>query len=219
VGVYPIRAIASLKAIENYAAVTMMLSSLSHKSANGNTDAVLYYPGLFDTNMRGSLQNWADDMPAIDKMYRYVLVAGTHPESGQHEHLAVSVLCEVFGVMDGNYSQVHAKHTGSQAEWFVRMAQELDLEVVALFAPAFHLPRAYLTTVKALCKAGIEHQVLLLPRALPMSPVAVLRMLPPFEDGVYTQMALVRGEAHKILAYTDDVATLGELEQYLGLHL
>jgi hypothetical protein len=73
--------------------------------------------------------------------------------------------------------------------------------------------------LKALIKAEIAQDVLLLPRALPMNPVLPLPMVPPFEEDVYIQSELVGGEAKKMLAYTADVATLAELEQYLAIHL
>ncbi len=200
----------------NYAMVSMMLNSLSRVQAEGQS-AILYYPGVFDTKMREHLQDWANDV--FSEAYDYVLVAGHHAEAGQHHFLTTDMVAGVFGPGVGIYCQVHAKHTGEQASWTAQRAQELELDVIELFVPAFHLPRAYLTTLKGLIKAGIDKDVLLLPRALPMDPVVALPMVPPFEDGGYMQRELVGGEAHKLLAYVDDVATLAELEQYLVHHL
>lgn len=215
-GVYPTNVEASPEAMANYAMVSMMLMSLHRREETG-TKAVLYYPGVFDTEMRQRLGDWSLGLDYTS--YDHVLVAGHHAEAGQHHFLTTDVVADVFGPGAGIYCQVHARHTGEQASWTAQKAQELELDVVELFVPAFHLPRAYLTTLKAFIKAGIDKDVLLLPRALPMDPVAALPMVPPFEDGGYMQRELVGGEAHKMLAYIADVATLAELEQYLVHHL
>ena len=215
-GVYPKNIEASAEAMANYAMVSMLLNSLSRVQAEGDS-AVLYYPGVYDTRMKERLGDWASNL--ADEHYDHVLVAGHHAEAGQHAFLTPEVVMEVFGPGVGIYCQVHAAHTGEQASWTAQRADELRLDVIELFVPAFHLPRAYLTTLKALIKANIHRNVLLLPRALPMNPVVALSMVPPFEDGGYTQAELVGGEAKKMLAYVDDVATLAELEQYLALHL
>lgn len=217
--VYPKNVEASPEAMANYAMVSMMMGSLSKVSANAGTDAVLYYPGVFDTDMSHRMNEWWQN--SLPRLFHYVLVAGHHAEAGQHAHLTEDALKHVFEgrTTDPIHSQVHAAHTGEQASWSARMFAELDLEVIELYVPAFHLPRAYLTTVKALNKADIQRQVLLLPRALPMNPDAALPMVPPFEDGFYTQAELVGGEAKKMLDYTADVASLAELKEYLALHL
>lgn len=179
--------------------------------------AVLYYPGVYDTNMKERLEDWARDLFA--EQYDYVLVAGHHAETGQYALLTSHAGADAFGPGVGIYCQLYAAHTAEQASWTAARAEELQLDVIKLFVPSFHLPRAYLTTVRALTTAGIDKDVLLLPRALPMNPVEALPMVSPFEDGGYMQRELVGGEAYKMLDYHADVATLAELEQYLAQHL
>jgi hypothetical protein len=219
VGTYLTNVEASPEALLNYATVSMILSGLSGKTIASNTSAVLYYPGIFDTDVKGNVQKWAKILSASKHAYNHVLVAGHHKESGQHAYLEMSALQAIFGNSLIIRSQVKGETTNVQAAWVAGQVQELKLTAVELYVLPFHLPRAYQTIVKSFYKAGIVENVLLLPRALPLNSLDKMPMTPPYAGGFYSQQELVGGEAKKMLDYKDDVATLKELEQYLALHL
>ncbi|RLK25901.1 DUF218 domain-containing protein [Micromonospora sp. M71_S20] len=102
-----------------------------------------------------------------------------------------------------------APHTGRQAAWIADQAQGLGLASLALAVSPYHLPRAYLTVLKALDRKSLRLPV------IPV-PVAVSPDTPVPETGA-TAYDLVPGEVKRILTYMDEdqIATLGELQQYL----
>ncbi|WP_433222926.1 hypothetical protein ACQP00_24790 [Dactylosporangium sp. CS-047395] len=104
---------------------------------------------------------------------------------------------------------VPAAHTAVQAEWLAGQVDAHGITALALAVSPYHLPRAYLTVLRACERRGLH--VPLLP-----APTAVPPATPVPESGA-TAWDLVPGEVRRILEYTDRgwIAAPDELRRYL----
>ena len=68
----------------------------------------------------------------------------------------------------GVFTQIHAD--AHQVQWTAEMVREHGVHSLTITAPAYHLPRAYLTMLKALW----ESPVVLIPDPTPLSPLAIV---------------------------------------------
>ncbi|WP_373320572.1 hypothetical protein [Rhizocola hellebori] len=143
---------------------------------------------------------------------RYLLVANGNPAEATYVEITLDYLRSLgLRRTEGVHVQAEpAPNTGLQAAWIVSQVQSRGITSLALAISPYHLPRAYLTVLKACNASGVRLPV------IPV-PVAVSPHTPVPETGA-TGYALVPGEVKRILAYMDQgwVATPEELQQYLG---
>jgi hypothetical protein len=153
------------------------------------------------------------------------LIAGHHDEKLVTERFAQEVVCEHFNIIprSGVFSQGRAKHAGDQAQWIAGQVVELDLKSLALFVPAFHMTRVYLTTLEALRRVG--KRIPIIPMPVPLSPFE--KSVMNFDTGElsFCQMDVIHGEADPRMENYQkekgdgshgDVATISEFEEYLA---
>lgn len=143
---------------------------------------------------------------------RFLLLAGCNAQETTADALTLARLRQApFHVqrLDGVQTLPHARHTREQAEWVGDCVAASGVTSLALFAPPYHLLRAYLTLLKTLLTR--QHRLPLIPVPTPLAP----EQLVP-EYGV-PGWALIPGELHRIAAYqaAGHVATLEELRAYL----
>ncbi|RJQ36660.1 hypothetical protein C4552_02070 [Candidatus Parcubacteria bacterium] len=144
---------------------------------------------------------------------RYLLVAPHNRRERTSERLDIARLRQPpynLTRTDGVIWDDHAEHTAEQAQWFARMARAYGIKSAALFAPPYHIVRAYLTFVLRLQLTWT--QVQLIPAPIPVPP---MRISP---ESSATGWALIPGETKRIIQYQHkgDVATLAKLTEYLG---
>ncbi|KXJ99776.1 MAG: hypothetical protein UZ19_OD1000274 [Parcubacteria bacterium OLB19] len=115
------------------------------------------------------------------------------------------------------FTQVHAQHTGQQAEWVAQQVQASEAEAVVIMATSGHITRAFLTQLMAFAKIGVEVPIIPVPHAI--NPCS--RIVPNMsqnhvedEDNAFTQAEFSLSEWYKILNYTNDVAGLAILKKY-----
>lgn len=142
---------------------------------------------------------------------RYLLVANGNPAEDTYVEITLDYL-RTLGLrrVRGVHLQAEpAPNTGLQGAWIVGRVEDLGITSLALTVSAYHLPRVYLTTLKALSRSGIR---------IPLVPDPVT--IPPHTAIPETQATaydLLPGEAERILTYMNRewVATLEELQEYL----
>lgn len=141
----------------------------------------------------------------------YLLIANGNPAEDSYLEITPAYL---RGLGLRRSAGVHlqaepAPHTGRQGAWIVGQVEDLGITSLALTVSAYHLPRVYLTVLKALSQRGIR--IPLLPDPVPISPDTAS------PETRATAYDLLPGEAARILAYMNDhwVATLEELQEYL----
>jgi uncharacterized SAM-binding protein YcdF (DUF218 family) len=142
---------------------------------------------------------------------RFFLVANGNPAEATYADMTLNYLHRLgLRRLDGvRVQQQPAPNTALQAAWIAERVLELGIRSFALTVSPYHLPRAYLTVLKALTERGIR---------IPMIPAPV--HVPPHlkvpETGA-TAYDLLPGEMQRILMYTDNgwVATPEELRAYL----
>jgi hypothetical protein len=113
-------------------------------------------------------------------------------------------------VVDNVCIQPEASNTKDQAEWILSMAREEDIKSLAIFAPIYHLPRAYLTILKTFLKNNFR--IVLVPAPVFISPNIII------PEARIDSWAMFPGEMERVVAYQGkgDVATLGELREYFA---
>lgn len=101
-----------------------------------------------------------------------------------------------------------APNTGLQAGWIAGQVRDLGIGSLQLAVTPYHLPRVYLTVLKALNAIGVR--IPLVPCPVPVSPDAAAP-----ETGVNLR-DLLPGEAHRIVQYASRgwVATIEEFREY-----
>ncbi|MEU6074219.1 ElyC/SanA/YdcF family protein [Micromonospora sp. NPDC047074] len=177
------------------------------RSATAHVDTLVVLTGQGEQwRLTHAIRDWEAD-PGL----RHLLVANGNPAEATYVEITLDHL-RGLGLrrVDGVQIQAEpAPNTGLQAAWIADQARERTSTGLALAASPYHLPRAYLTVLKALSTSGIR---------LPLVPVpvAVPPDTPVPETGA-TAYDLVPGEVSRILTYMDRgwVATLEELRQYL----
>lgn len=141
----------------------------------------------------------------------YLLVANGNPAEETYQQLTLPYVRRLgLRRFDGVHLQAEpAPHTGLQGAWIARQVEALDITSLALTVSPYHLPRVYLTVLKALSRGGIRVPVI--PDPVPVSPDTAS---PETQATAYD---LLPGEAERILTYMNKgwVATLEELQGYL----
>jgi uncharacterized SAM-binding protein YcdF (DUF218 family) len=141
---------------------------------------------------------------------RHLLVANGNPAERTYVPITRDYLAEL-----GLHRQVGvrvqeepAPSTGLQATWIADQVRRLGITSLLLAVTPYHLPRAYLTVLKALNVTGVRIPVL--PYPIPVSPDATA---PETGAGHYE---LLPGEAHRIIEYTARgwVVTVEEFRAY-----
>lgn len=177
------------------------------QSAACHVDALVVASGQGEEwRFTHAIRSWESN-PAL----RHLLVANGNPA----EETYVAITLDYLGSLglrrlDGVCLQAEpAPNTGLQAAWIADRVKDRGITSVALTVSPYHLPRAYLTVLKAFNARGIRLPI------IPV-PVAVSPDTPVPETGA-TAYDLVPGEVNRILTYMDRgwVATPDELQQYL----
>lgn len=171
-------------------------------------DAILVVPGLGeDQRLHAAIKAWESNPSA-----RHFLVAGTNGiEKTQQQPDLDFLRASPFNLKrtEGVETQVSAEHTRDQALWLAGRLKSLNIKSAAFFVTHWHLPRAYMTLLKALLDQGIK---------LPVCPVAVptppSSLVPEYNE---TVVAMSAGEAERIKKYQElgHVTSLKELTDYL----
>ncbi|WP_245675528.1 hypothetical protein [Micromonospora halophytica] len=177
------------------------------QSAAGHVDALVVPTGQGEQwRLTHAIRRWEAN-PGI----RHLLVANGNPAEETYQPVT---LPHVRGLglrrVDGVHLQSEpAPNTGLQAAWIAGQVEALGITSLALAISPYHLPRVYLTVLKALSRGGIR--IPLVP-----DPVPILPDTPAPETGA-TAYDLLPGEAERIVRYMDEgwVATLPELQRHL----
>jgi uncharacterized SAM-binding protein YcdF (DUF218 family) len=183
-------------------AVTMILSL----PRPGAVDALAVLSGQGEQwRLTHAIRLW-EDSPAVG----HLLVANGNPAESSYVELTVDYL-RGLGLRRVGGVRVQAQpapNTGLQAAWIAEQVAG-GIGGLALVVSAYHLPRAYLTVLKALLDRGIRVPV------LPV-PVAVAPDAPVPETGA-DAYDLIPGEVQRILAYVKQgwVASPQQLRDYL----
>ena len=193
---------------DELAAMAALLYTISIDNAV-HADAIVTFPGLGEWwRFEEPILWWVGGVTNA----RYLLLAGINTREQTSDVFDPSKL-EQYGLadLDGVVTQGHAEHTREQAEWLAQKVRELDLQSIALFAPAYHLLRAYLTVLKTFLKEGILIPIFPVPNS-----VSPFTGIPEF-DGSATGLDMLPGEFKRIHAYQEkgDVADFGEFREYL----
>ena len=162
----------------------------------------------------------------------YFLLAGHHlgysqgyqdlPEDGRMRNEldegAISKILRDSHLPDQKFfTQIHAEHTGQQADWVAKQIVENDIEAIVLVVASGHMPRAFATLLMSFEKK--DHWVPIIPVAHAVNPFAYLTpnmSQDTTEDkgGDYSQFNFVQSELAKVLRYEKDVAQSGLLNSY-----
>ncbi|MFC4018098.1 YdcF family protein [Micromonospora sp. GCM10011542] len=187
------------------AALTMILTL--PQSAADHVDALVVATGQGEEwRLSHAIGNWE-----ANPHLRHLLLANGNPA----EHTYVEISWDYLRGLglhrtEGVRLQAEpAPNTGLQAAWIAEQARDLGIESLALIVSPYHLPRAYLTVLRAFDIRGMRLPV------IPV-PVAVSPDTPVPETGA-TAYDLVPGEVKRILTYQDEgwVATGEQLRRYL----
>jgi len=186
-------------------AVTMILAV--PQSVADDVDALVVATGQGEHwRLTHAIRHW-EAHPAI----RHLLVANGNPAERTYVDITPDYLRGLgLSRVDGVHLQAEpAPNTSLQAEWIVQQVQERGITSLALAVSPYHLPRAYLTVLKAFIDSDIRLPLVPL-------PVAVSPDTPVPETGS-TAYDLIPGEVQRIIAYAEKgwVATPDELRQYL----
>ncbi len=179
----------------------------------------LIYPGVFDTDTDKMFEAAVDDWDFNNTPC--MLVAGHHAAAGTRPKLEQGRLQQLLDGWVGRdsvpvYSQVEGEMTPDQATWVADMIEQHGLTAIALRAHPFHGARGFLTQLTTLKKRGLDREVVLLPWWRPFNPFGKRPLTGPWPEEVWSDAALITGEAKRIHDYAKkgDVASLAELREY-----
>jgi uncharacterized SAM-binding protein YcdF (DUF218 family) len=191
--------------VELMKALTMILTL--PQSAADRVDALVVATGQGEEwRLAQAIRAWEAN-PTL----RHLLVANGNPAERTYAEITLDRLRSLgLRRASGVHLQAEpAPNTGLQAAWIVQQVQARGITSLALAVSPYHLPRLYLTVLKAFTRSGVR---------LPMIPlpVAVPPETPVPETGA-TAYDLVPGEIKRILTYLDQgwVATPEDVRQYL----
>lgn len=167
-------------------------------------DAIVVFAGRGeDHRFISGLKLWKEGV------VKYLLVAGMNAEQnrrfGPYTKEGIS---RTAGLGTGEKDRLlvleEARHTAHQAEWVLDMAHRQGLRTLILTTSAYHLPRAFLTVLKAMMKRG--HWLKIIPMALHA----------PWKISL-GELRYIPSEFKRIVEYQKkgDVATFPELVNYL----
>ncbi|MFU8872812.1 ElyC/SanA/YdcF family protein [Micromonospora sp. SL4-19] len=177
------------------------------QSAADHVDALVILSGQGEEwRFTHAIRHWEAN-PGL----RYLLVANGNPAEESYVEITLDYLRSLgLRRVDGVRLQADpAPNTGLQAAWIVNQVKGRGITSLALVVSPYHLPRAYLTVLKALLGSGLRLPIIPVPVAVPPDT--------PVPETGATAYDLVPGEVKRILAYLDEgwVATPEELQQYL----
>jgi hypothetical protein len=191
--------------LEVMKAFTMILTMPS--SATDRVDTVAVVTGQGEQwRLTSAIQRWQ-----ADAGLRHLLVANGNPAEQTYAEITLDYL-RGLGLrrVDGVVVQAEpAPNTWSQAAWIVGQVQRYGIRGLALVVSPYHLPRAYLTVLKAFLASGVRLPIVPVPAAVPPDT--------PVPETGATAYDLVPGEVKRILTYMEEgwVATPEELRHYL----
>ncbi len=176
--------------------------------AMGVLDAVAVPIGQGEeTRLRHAVDLWNSE-PHL----RFLLVSGGNPAERTHVEVTRSYLRDLgLRRYDGVHIQPEpAPNTALQAAWIADQVRRLAIRSVALTVSPYHLPRAFLTVLKAFDDRGLGVPVI--PAAVPVPPHATVA-----ETGM-NAYDLLSGEMRRILTYAGNgwLATPAELRDYVA---
>jgi hypothetical protein len=172
----------------------------------GPVDAVAVPTGQGEeSRIADAIQLWEDGHTG-----RHLLIANGNPAERTYVPITRDYL---HGLGLRRHPGVHiqaepAPNTGLQAAWIAEQVRRLGITSLLLAVTPYHLPRAYLTVLKALHATGVRIPVL-------PYPIAVAPQATAPETGV-AHRDLWPGEAHRIVQYTGHgwVAGIEEFRKY-----
>lgn len=162
----------------------------------------------------------------------YFLVAGHHlgylqgykdlPEDGRmknelDEGAILKILRDSHLPDQKFFTQIHAEHTGQQADWVAQQVVDNGVEAVVLMAASGHMPRAFATLLMSFEKK--DHWIPIIPVAHAVNPFAYLtpnmsQDKTEDEGRDYPQFTFIQSELAKVLKYKKDVAQSDLLTDY-----
>jgi hypothetical protein len=185
--------------------VTMILTLPA--AAAARADAVAVLTGQGETwRLAHAVTDWE-----TNPVRRHLLVATTNAAEATYTPVTLDAL-RGLGLRrtDGVHIQaVAAADTGVQAAWLADRIPEHGIGSLALAVSPYHLPRAYLTVLRACEERGVR--VPLLPLPVPVAPAE------PVPETGAAAWDMLPGEIRRILDYTDRgwVAGPEQLRRYL----
>lgn len=154
------------KDAQHYLEILELRHLLPKAAANRKFVPVLFL-GLLDIEPTITVITAHKEWPHHSEQ-QMILVAGQHESAGNRQFLnEESLKRHLSGARDLElYSQVVADNTPEQARWLCEKVMSLGLNSIALCAPWFHIPRAYLTVVNTMNELGIYFDLLPWPQEL-----------------------------------------------------
>lgn len=141
----------------------------------------------------------------------HLLVANGNPREATYRELTLPYLRDLgLSRLDGVLLQTGpAPHTGLQAAWIADRVGELGITSLGLTVSPYHLPRVYLTVLRALDERGLR--IALVPDPVTVPPHTAV------PETHATAYDLLPGEAARIVRYADSgwLASLDDLKRYL----
>ncbi|MEU2615638.1 hypothetical protein ABZ570_29305 [Micromonospora sp. NPDC007271] len=177
------------------------------QSAAAHVDALVVASGQGEEwRLTHAIRSWE-----ANAALRCLLVANGNPAEETYVDITLDYL-RSLGLRRTKGVRLQAEpapNTGLQAAWILDQVQICGITSLALAVSPYHLPRVYLTVLKASSRTGVRIPVL--PDPVPVSPET------PIPETGATAYDLIPGEVKRILTYMDEgwVATLEELQQYL----
>ena len=204
-----------MSAVSRVAAVTpesraFMISAFIGGIPTVRTEAIAVHPGLGeDERVLYAVRrfNKGDS--------KYLLVSGLNMGERTAKAFDIKTLSSTpfnLSRFVGVHTQIHADNTPDQATWIMSKVRELGIQSLAISAPPYHLPRAYLTVLAAFRKAGISaSDCMLIPFPTPMSPYYHV------PEAEVMAVEMIPAEYERIMRYMQkgDVANMGELLEYI----
>jgi len=181
------------------------------------TQALVVYPGLGESErVQYAISRW------VKHDFDYLLVAGLNMDERTAMPLDLDSLCKPpfnlpCDMRPNVITQIVGENTWDQSTWVARVVRQRNIKSLTITAPAYHLPRAYLTLLRALLNTN-GRTIWLVPDPTPVSPLKpVPEMCPPCGSPQVPQHEMVAGEARRILEYQKKghVADLKTLIEYL----
>ncbi|GIF10078.1 ElyC/SanA/YdcF family protein [Actinoplanes teichomyceticus] len=189
--------------------MTTVVAILTVPPATGrHLDAVVVPTGQGEeARLRHAIALWESE-PGI----RFLLVPNGNPAERTYVTITLDYLRSLgLRRLDGVHIQrAPAPNTALQAAWIADEVGKRDIRSCVLTVSPYHLPRAFLTVIKALAVRKVRIPVI--PAAVPVPPHA---RVPETGANAYD---LLPGEFRRILTYANDgwIATPDESREYLA---
>lgn len=203
-----------------FAIAVQMLSIPRTNDVLKEADALVAWPGIaLHAAVRHAIDYWHNGFGK-----RHLLVAGYHESDVANCWFTPESMPTALNLTrtSGVHTQVNASHAGEQAAWVAKKVEELGITSFALYVPAFHLPRAMLTTLESLRRLGI--QIPIIPVPTPASPFEPGLLNAKTGERNLSEMDVIHPEATpRMKSYqalkadgsAGDVATVEVWEDYL----